>query len=159
MKTRKSASNSSEEVPIKNLRRPSTNEVVYLKIYESQYPHMLRPERKKKLLKQVQWSIVRMKRAKPMPPKNIDITYNYTSESGDNVEVTVPINNGGPWRFYAVPGVDIPEVTELTPYHTTPLHAMPCTVPNAPVPGYRYQISPTFPACQCQCQCKFPSDA
>ena len=158
MKIRKSASNSSEEVPIKNLRvrRPSTKEVVYLKIYESQYPHMLRPERKKKLLKQVQWSIVRMKRAKPMPPKNFDITYKYTSETGDKVEVTVPINQGGPWRFYGVPGVQIPEVTQLTPYHTTPLHAIEDQVPKAPVPGYRRQISPTFPAWQLP---KFPSDA
>ena len=50
-----------------------------------------------------------MKRAKPMPPKNFDITYKYTSETGDKVEVTVPINQGGPWRFYGVPGVKIPE--------------------------------------------------
>ena len=96
-----------------------------------------------------------MKRAKPMPPKNIDITYNYTSESGDNVEVIVPINQGGPWRFYAVPGVDIPEVTQLTPYHTTPLHAIEDQVPKPHVPGYRCQISPTFPAWQLP---KFPSD-
>ena len=147
MKTSKSASNCSEEVTIKNLRRPRlgtpSKEVVYIKLYESQYPVMLRPERKKKLLKQVAWSIVRMKRAKPMPP----------------TLVTAPVITGGPWRFDAVPGVEIPEVTKHTPYHITPLHAMPCTVTQALVPGYRCQISPTFPACQCQCQCKFPSDA
>ena len=162
MKTSKSASNCSEEVTIKNLRRPRlgtpSKEVVYIKLYESQYPVMLRPERKKKLLKQVQWSIVRMKRAKPMPPQSFNFSYEYTTAAG-NVKVTVPVITGGPWRFDAVPGVDIPEVTKLTPYHTTPLHAMPCTVPQALVPGYRCQISPTFPACQCQCQCKFPSDA
>ena len=154
MKIRKSASNSSEEVLIKNLRRPSTKEVVYLKIYESQYQGLLTKE----LLKQVQWSIVRMKRAKQMPPKNFDITYKYTSETGDKVEVTVPINQGGPWRFYGVPGVKIPEgeVTELTPYHSTPIHAIEHQVPEAPVPGYSRQISPTFPAWQLP---KFPSDS
>ena len=162
MKTSKSASNCSEEVTIKNLRRPRlgtpSKEVVYIKLYESQYPVMLRPERKKKLLKQVAWSIVRMKRAKPMPPESFSFSYEYPTAAA-NVKVTVPVITGGPWRFDAVPGLDIQEVTQLTPYHTTPLHAMPCTVPQALVPGYRCQISPTFPACQCQCQCKFPSDA
>ena len=105
MKIRKSASNSSEEVLIKNLRRPSTKEVVYLKIYELQYQGLLTKE----LLKQVQWSIVRMKRAKPMPPKNFDITYKYTSEARDKVELSVPINHGGPSRFHGVPRVKLPE--------------------------------------------------
>ena len=136
MKIRKSASNSSEEVLIKNLRRPSTKEVVYLKIYESQYQEMLTKE----LLKQVQWSIFRMKRGKQLPQKNFDISYKYTSEAGDKVEVTVPINQGGPWGFYGIPGVKIPEaeVTELTPYHLTPIHTIEHQVPQAAVPGYRH---------------------
>ena len=117
MKLRSSASKSSEEVLLKNLRRPN-KEVVYVKIYELQYPRMLT----RKLLKQVQWSIVRMRRGKKLPPKSFNISYEYTTEAG-KVEVTVPVITGGPWRFDAIPGVKIPEVTPLTPYHCTPLHS------------------------------------
>ena len=85
-----------------------------------------------------------MKRAKQIPAKNFDITYKYTSEAGDKVEVTVPINQGGPWRFYSIPRVKIPE-GEVTGEDQ---------VPQAPVPGYLRQISPTFPASQLP---KFPS--
>ena len=102
MKLRKT---SSEQVLIKNLRRPSTQEIVYLKIDESKYQGLITKE----LLKQVQWSVVRMKRAKPIPAKNFDITIKYTSEAGDKVELSVPINHGGLWRFHGVPGVKLPE--------------------------------------------------
>ena len=152
MKSRRYASKSSEEI-LKNLPRQK-KEVVYVKIYQSQYPRMLKP----KLLKQVQFCSVRIKRENKLPPQSFNFSYEYTTAAG-KVHVTVPVITGGPWRFDAVPGVEIPEVTKHTPYHITPLHAMPCTVPQALVPGYRCQISPTFPACQCQCQCKFPSDA
>ena len=113
MKLQKSASKSSEEVLLKNLWRPNTKEVVYLKIYESQYQGMLTKE----LLKQVQWSIVRMKRGKQLPQKSFNISYEYTMEAGGKVEVTVPVIRGGPWRFDGIPGLKIPEaeVTLLTP--------------------------------------------
>ena len=149
MKLRSYASKSSEEV-LKNLPRQK-KEVVYLKIYESQYPRMLKP----KLLKQVQFCSVRIKRENNLPPQSFNFSYEYPTAAG-NVKVTVPVITGGPWRFDAVPGVKIPEVTKHTPYHITPLHAMPCTVPQALVPGYRCQISPTFPAWQLP---KFPSDS
>ena len=147
MKLRSYASKSSEEV-LKNLPRQK-KEVVYLKIYESQYPRMLKP----KLLKQVQFCSVRIKRGNKFPPKSFNFSYEYTTAAG-KVHVTVPVITGGPWRFDAIPGVNIPEVTPLTPLHCTPLHSTPEDKVPQDVPMYRRQISPTFPAWQLP---KFPS--
>ena len=142
MKSRRYASKSSEEI-LKNLPRQK-KEVVYLKIYESQYPRMLKP----KLLKQVQFCSVRIKRENNLPPQSFNFSYEYTTAAG-KVHVTVPVITGGPWRFDEIPGVNIPEVTPLTPLHCTPEDKVPQDVPM-----YRRQISPTFPAWQLP---KFPS--
>ena len=113
MKLRSSASKSSEEVLLKNLRRPK-KEVVYLKIYESQYPHMLKP----KLLKQVQFCSVRIKRENNLPLQSFNFSYEYTTAAGI-VQVTVPVITGSPWRFDEIPEVQILEEIAMPGFPST----------------------------------------
>ena len=75
-----------------------------------------------------------MKRGKQLPQKSFNLSYEYTTEAGGKVEVTIPVITGGPWRFDGIPGVKIPdaEVNQLTPYHLTPIHSNELQVLGTP---------------------------
>ena len=98
------------------------------------------------LCKQVLCSTVRMKRVdsgvKKLPARSFNLTFTYTLGAGI-VKVTLPVTgSGGPWRFNAIPGVEIPEAPEDNIQFS--------------LPKYKCQVSRIFPVGQVL---KFPSEA